>query len=93
MLFRRRISTRRAKSIRRGIISGRLLADQLLAMHKHQPASVYQFWAGAKIDAYSRETESYIELEALYYSAMSRLNGRPVPRLEELYLYAPMPKW
>lgn len=65
-----RISTKRAKQLRRGIISGQILSRQLEAMFEDRPTDVFIYWAALKIRAYVSETESFAESEALYTTVL-----------------------
>lgn len=69
-----RISTRRAKCLRRGIVSGQILVKQLEEMFQDRPVDVFIYWAALKIRAYVSETESFTESEALYRTVLPVLN-------------------
>lgn len=68
-----RISTKRAKKLRRGIVSGRILAEQLESLSCEMPENTFGFWAALRIRAYISETESFAESEALYYTVLPTL--------------------
>lgn len=61
-----RLSTKRAREIRRGIVSGQILSRQIDKMAQEIPKDVFEYWVGLKLRSYVAEAESFAESDALH---------------------------